>query len=167
MPPAHLPGVFLQHPHLPLAVLEKLPCQSAVTFPVLIERTHCNGQIHFASGLANAVVQLVVLVAHELFIEEADALERAARPHTHVNSVHFPVCLSKVKIGTDAEGRVHGTRNRLCRGRAPGGSHRPTDVVRTRSTQRSHPFPQVIRLQDRVRIHSGDDVPTGGPDPNV
>jgi len=53
-----------------------------------------------AAGGAQAIVEFIILVANEFFIEEAEALKNPTRPGTHVNGVHPLFIIGIVKTAT-------------------------------------------------------------------
>jgi hypothetical protein len=74
---AHLARVLLHHAHLPVAVLKILAPQAPQLAAAVVVRAHIVRQQYNPTRFADAVIMLIILVAHQLFIVQADPGDQA------------------------------------------------------------------------------------------
>src|SRR5262249_10324548 len=135
--------------------------------PILIQRLHVHGQEDPTPGLAQAIVQFVVLIAHQFLVEQSDLFEDAARIHAHVHRVDLTVLGGNVEVCADAEARRHRQGNGVPDAPASECVHWAADVVGAGLAQRLDANADVRRGQVRVRVHPCNDLAARRPDADV
>ena len=167
MSPAHLPRVLLQHAHLPLAVLVVLAQQVREVLAVLVRGAHRRVEHDATTGFAQAIVELVVLVAHQLLVEQPDAGEHRARPHAEVDGIDLALLGAEVEIRADAEARRRGDRDRVAEPAAADRVHTAADVVGAGALQRLDPDAEIVGRDPRVAVDARDHLAARGADGHV
>ena len=117
----------------------ELTCQRAKRAPGPVARRQRRVEPDHAAGLAQAPVQLVVLVAHQRLVEEPDRLDCITPEHPQVDGVNRTLVAPVVEAGiAGTEARRHPKAHRVFEPVGSLGPLHATHVHRPGSLQRRH-----------------------------
>ena len=153
-------GSVLAHDHgLVEAVAVVLPPQALDGAAAVVRRADRRVHPDPAPGPGEAQVELVVLVAHQLLVEDPDAVEHLPPVGAEGQGV------DEGGLGRGAEGHAaHPDAGALRGGDGPGGRrlpdglHGPAHALHARGRQRVEAAAEVVGGDDAVAVHPHDDV---------
>src|SRR5262245_12864987 len=154
--------MLLQYAHLPVAILVILAPQGSRSTTVEVERLDRRIQQDPATSRANSIVELVVLIAHKFFVEQSNPGECISAPGAEIDGVDNFGAIRIVKpCASDSKRRTGGQRNGFAESGAADGIHATTNIARVRLQKRVHTGLHVIRIDDRMAVHSDDNLSPG------
>src|SRR5439155_22857606 len=92
---ADLAGVLLNDAHLPVSILEVLAPQRAGIPPHGVGRSDARAEQNTTPEIEKAIIQLLVLIAYHLLVEQARPLQHLPPPGPHLHA-RDPLLLLRV-----------------------------------------------------------------------
>ena len=167
----HHPSDLLRHERLEVAVLVPHAGDMSDRAASVVIGDHAGLEQHPPAVLGQAEIELVVLIARQLLVEQADAVEDpdAEAPEGHgVDPATLAAADAEAGVAdTERMRQRHrdGARGRRCVRRAC--HDHGTDVVGARLLERGYGARNVVGWVHDVGVHADDDVAPRGPDPDV
>ncbi len=157
-----------QHLRLPVAVASELPSERRQVGTHEIGRADRRVDENPSARAADAVVHLVVLVAHHRGVEPADALEERAWKGAEIDRVDFLDLAGVAEAGrSDAEAAVHRLGDAAAERARPLRRHWTADVLGPRAAQPLDAAPHIVGGDDRVRVDAQKDLAMRGAQPEI
>src|SRR5215831_5698378 len=99
--------MLLHYPYFPIAVLKVLAPQLPHRIPIVVGRLNPGIKENLAATGQQPIIELVILVAHQLFIKDANAPEDITWPGSEINCIYpfFMVGIMESR-SSDTEGRT-------------------------------------------------------------
>ena len=150
--------MFAHHERPPVAVLVLLRKQLGERRARHVPRADARALPDAAAGAAQAQVVLIVLVAHQLLVKAAHALERGARPAAEIHGVGLAL-IRRIARARAAHhpAALKGGGNRPAPRALPACDPRAAHVVGARARQRGQAFGHVVGREHGVHVQPHDD----------
>src|SRR6267142_5129916 len=148
--------------NLPVAVLHVLTKYGRKGIADVIPATHARRLINFSAVARNSQIVLVILIADQIFVKVADAIENALSPAAINDGIDVPFEVGIMGTGAaNRKWRVKHSANSAFLVGGGGGAHWSANVIGAGLAQDGEALLDVIRRVNGVGIHANDHFAAG------
>jgi hypothetical protein len=123
---------------------------------------------YFSPSSPYAVIQLIILVAHQSLVEEAHFIEDTTTEGTQVHGIYILLFRGVVKLRTTRSKKgIDGQGYSLSYIAMPHGLHQTANVVGPCFPEISDTLANIVGFKQTMPIHADDDIASCLPDPKV